>query len=266
MDTEEVNDRYVAPCFVNGLEAYDVEINLGVEENMISNEFALKLCLEHELRHRNKVGIVDFGNETVTIYPELDPFLDSAGEEEKIGDDWDLLLDDLDFGDILDIEGVKILPFEEAEREALAIGIYERYSLLEEERPVIENMVYSDKYKKILDGICLDKMKLDGEMKTRNYDVEPFEGRAYRASEGCPVPRLAQLLPRLTYSPCVVDWNVLNNMGCGETIDEMLTIKLLMAGTNEEIFTSEAWTNAFNIDEPIYSELYHEFYSTYELH
>ncbi|GKE96450.1 hypothetical protein Tco_1581305, partial [Tanacetum coccineum] len=34
--------------------------------------------------------------------------------------------------------------------------------------------------------------------------------------------------------------------------------------TNEEIFTLEAWTNSFNIDEPIYSELFHEFYSTYE--
>ncbi|GJW81481.1 hypothetical protein Tco_0145456 [Tanacetum coccineum] len=39
MDTEEVSDRFVAPCFVNVLEAYDCEINLGVEENMISNEY-----------------------------------------------------------------------------------------------------------------------------------------------------------------------------------------------------------------------------------
>ncbi|GJQ97327.1 hypothetical protein Tco_0008466 [Tanacetum coccineum] len=53
-------------------------------------------------------------------------------------------------------------------------------------------------------------------------------------------------------------------MGCGEVIDEMLTIKLFVAGTNEEIFTSEAWTDAFNIDEPIYSELCHEFYFTYK--
>ncbi|GJW21850.1 hypothetical protein Tco_0032472 [Tanacetum coccineum] len=53
-------------------------------------------------------------------------------------------------------------------------------------------------------------------------------------------------------------------MGCGEVNDEMLTIKLFLAGKDEEIFTSEAWTNAFNIDEPIYSELCHEFYSTYE--
>nr|GFA40636.1 hypothetical protein [Tanacetum cinerariifolium] len=76
--------------------------------------------------------------------------------------------------------------------------------------------------------------------------------------------RLDQLLLRLIYLPCVVNWNVLNNMGRGEVIDEMLTIKLLMASTNEEIFNSETWTNAFNINEPIYSDLFYEFYSTYE--
>ncbi|GJT06774.1 ribonuclease H-like domain-containing protein [Tanacetum coccineum] len=55
MDTEEVSDRFVAPCFVNGLEAYDGEINLGVEENMISNEYAVKLFLDHEVKKGNKV-------------------------------------------------------------------------------------------------------------------------------------------------------------------------------------------------------------------
>ncbi|GJV44171.1 hypothetical protein Tco_1428707 [Tanacetum coccineum] len=39
----------------DGLEAYDGEINLGVEENMISNEYAVKLCLEHEVKRQNKV-------------------------------------------------------------------------------------------------------------------------------------------------------------------------------------------------------------------
>ncbi|GJT54946.1 hypothetical protein Tco_0990000 [Tanacetum coccineum] len=48
METEEASDRYVAPCFINGLEAYDGEINLEKEENMISYEFAVKLCLDHE--------------------------------------------------------------------------------------------------------------------------------------------------------------------------------------------------------------------------
>ncbi|GJS23352.1 hypothetical protein Tco_0451984, partial [Tanacetum coccineum] len=55
IDTEEVSDRFVAPCFVNGLEAYDGEINIEVEENMISNEYAVKLCLEHEVKRGNKM-------------------------------------------------------------------------------------------------------------------------------------------------------------------------------------------------------------------
>ncbi|GJV92536.1 hypothetical protein Tco_1540349 [Tanacetum coccineum] len=77
-------------------------------------------------------AIVDFGTGTITIYPKLDPFLDSAKEEEKIGD----------------------------------------------ERPVIETMAYSDKYKKILDGICLDKMKLDGMSKEEEEAIIKVKGEA----------------------------------------------------------------------------------------
>ncbi|GJY71722.1 reverse transcriptase domain-containing protein [Tanacetum coccineum] len=153
----------------------------------------------------------------------------------------------------------KPLTWEEAERETLAIDICKRYSILEEERPVIETMAYSDKYKKILDEICLDMIKLDREVKKeeeeaitkikgealikkedprafmilirlegkinlnaladtgsdinvmpyrvykelgleelkkckqRNYDVLPFKGGAYGASEGCPVPAKTSL-------------------------------------------------------------------------
>ncbi|GJR38400.1 hypothetical protein Tco_1214084 [Tanacetum coccineum] len=65
---------------------------------------------------------------------------------------------------------------EEAEREALAISICERYSLLEEKRPVIETMAYSDKYKKILDRICLDKMKLDGMSKEEEEAIIKVKG------------------------------------------------------------------------------------------
>ncbi|GJU73435.1 hypothetical protein Tco_1264840 [Tanacetum coccineum] len=36
------------------------------------------------------------------------------------------------------------------------------------------------------------------------------------------------------------------------------------AESNKEIFTYVAWIRAFNINEPIYAELCHEFYSTYE--
>nr|GEV29745.1 hypothetical protein [Tanacetum cinerariifolium] len=250
METEEISDRYVAPSFVNGLEAYDGEINLRKEENMISNEFVMKLCLDHEVKCVHKVvkkdlivalrretyfvkfiinpeeddvkpkvvlrrsfmrltkGIVDFRNETITIYPELNHFLDSSRETKKIDDDWDLLLDDLDFGDIPEIEGVEISSFvckmgknirnkrkqlekyqmiysdigpslstekpltqEDAAREALAIDICKRFAIIEEERLVIETMAYSVKYKKSLDEICLDNMKLDGEIKKEEEEA-----------------------------------------------------------------------------------------------
>nr|GEX00516.1 hypothetical protein [Tanacetum cinerariifolium] len=129
METEEISDRFVAPCFVNELEAYDGEINLRVEENMISNEFVVKLCLEHKfiINHEEddvEPGVVfgrsflhltkeiaDFRNETATIYPELNLLLVSSKEEGKISDDWDLLLDNHDFGDIPDIDGVNVSQF-----------------------------------------------------------------------------------------------------------------------------------------------------------
>ncbi|GJR72338.1 hypothetical protein Tco_0084703 [Tanacetum coccineum] len=46
------------------------------------------------------------------------------------------------------------LRHEEAAREGMAFDICKRFSMLGEERLVIETMAYSDKYKKILDGIC----------------------------------------------------------------------------------------------------------------
>ncbi|GJV10786.1 ARID DNA-binding domain-containing protein [Tanacetum coccineum] len=97
-------------------------INLGVEENMISNKYAVKLCLEHEVKRGNKVvkkelivalrgkiyfvkfiinpeeddveprvifgrsflrmtkEIIDFEAGTVTIYPDIDPFLEETEE------------------------------------------------------------------------------------------------------------------------------------------------------------------------------------------
>ncbi|GJV14121.1 hypothetical protein Tco_1359444 [Tanacetum coccineum] len=76
--------------------------------------------------------------------------------------------------------------------------------------------------------------------------------------------RLVQLLPRLIYSPCIVNWDVLNRMDCDGEIDDMLKIRVREAESEEEIFTLVAWIRAFNINEPIYAELCHKFYSTYE--
>ncbi|GJR05011.1 hypothetical protein Tco_0527995 [Tanacetum coccineum] len=76
--------------------------------------------------------------------------------------------------------------------------------------------------------------------------------------------RLTQLLPRHIYSPCIINWDVLNRMGCDGEIDDILRIRLREAGSDEEIFTLVAWIRAFNINEPLYAKLCHEFYSTYE--
>ncbi|GJW72052.1 hypothetical protein Tco_0128969 [Tanacetum coccineum] len=76
--------------------------------------------------------------------------------------------------------------------------------------------------------------------------------------------RLAQLIPRHIYSPYVVNWDVMNRMGCDGEFDDMLRIKLRVVESNEEIFTFVAWIRAFNINEPIYAELCHEFYLIYE--
>nr|GEZ66792.1 hypothetical protein [Tanacetum cinerariifolium] len=162
IDTKEVSDRFVAPCFVNGLEAYDGEINLRVEENMISNEYAVKLCLEHEVKRGNKV----VKKEIIFALRE------DINEEEKILNDWDHLLD-FNFDDIPLLGEEELLPFvykmgkrnhkkkismetlslfyqdigtsslagghltqEEATKEALGIRISQKFSLLEKEEEI----------------------------------------------------------------------------------------------------------------------------------
>ncbi|GJY32713.1 hypothetical protein Tco_0417182 [Tanacetum coccineum] len=129
METEDISERYDAACFVNGLEAYDGEINLEHDKNLISNEFAVKLCLEHKVKNEDKVvkkglivslkieiyfvkfiinpkkddiepgvvlgrsflrltkGIADFRNRIITIYPDLDPFLDDDSDKANDSED-----------------------------------------------------------------------------------------------------------------------------------------------------------------------------------
>nr|GFA06790.1 hypothetical protein [Tanacetum cinerariifolium] len=185
MDIEEISERFVALCFVNGLEAYVGEINLGVEENMISNEFTVKLCLDLEVKRRNNVdkkeltvalsgeiyfmkfivnlkeddvkqvvfgrlflhltkAITYFMTGTVIIYLEPDSFLigKSSGNKRKQLENYKMTYSDI--GPSMSLG--EPLTQEEAKIEALGISIYERFSLLEEERHVTETMAYSDKY------------------------------------------------------------------------------------------------------------------------
>ncbi|GKA74244.1 hypothetical protein Tco_0780546 [Tanacetum coccineum] len=75
--------------------AYDVEINLRVEENMISNEYVVKLCLEHKVKRGNKIVkkelIVALRGEIyfVKFIINLEEDIVEPGSK----DDWDHLLD-----------------------------------------------------------------------------------------------------------------------------------------------------------------------------
>ncbi|GJX87680.1 putative reverse transcriptase domain-containing protein [Tanacetum coccineum] len=261
METDEISERYIAPCFVNGLEAYDGEINLAFDENLISNEFAVKLCLDYEMKKGKKLvkkelivalkgelyfvkfiinpeeddfepgvilgrsflrlakGVVDFGNGVITIYPKPDSFEDDSEKTGKSSDDWDQLLD-FNFDDVPKF-GEELPPFvckigksnrnkkramenlnifyqdigpsssagghltqKVAAKEALAIRISQKFSLLEEERPVIETMAYNDKYKKILDEIWKDKVELDGKIVKEDEEaVKRIKGEALKEKD-----------------------------------------------------------------------------------
>ncbi|GJV47219.1 hypothetical protein Tco_1437431 [Tanacetum coccineum] len=106
-------------------------------------------------------AITDFGAGTVTIYPDIDPFLEEIEEEEKINDDWDHLLE-FNINDYTTLRTSSSvgghLTQEEAAKVELAIKMSQNFALLEEERPIIETMAYHDKYKKILDEVWKDKV------------------------------------------------------------------------------------------------------------
>nr|GEU59896.1 hypothetical protein [Tanacetum cinerariifolium] len=148
-------------------EAYDGEINLGVEENMILNEYAVKLCLEHEVKRGNKVvkkeliGRVSIIRsrqwKTLTFfYQDIGTYSSARGH----------------------------LTQEEAVKEAIAIRMSRKFALLEEERPIIETMAYHDKYKKILDEVWKDKVELDGKIvKEEEEAVKGIKGEVLKEKD-----------------------------------------------------------------------------------
>ncbi|GKC78321.1 hypothetical protein Tco_1129095, partial [Tanacetum coccineum] len=134
-------------------------------------------------------GIIDFGVGTITIYPDIDAFLEETEEESKSNNDWDHLLDfNIDDVPLLGEEGLP--PFvckmgkKEAAKEAIAIRMSRKFALLEEERPIIETMAYHDKYKKILDKVWKDKVELDGKIiKEEEEAVKRIKGEALKEKD-----------------------------------------------------------------------------------
>ncbi|GKD19780.1 hypothetical protein Tco_1208938 [Tanacetum coccineum] len=94
------------------------------------------------------------------------------------------------------------------------------------------------------------------------HDDEAGSSRSKRSRQHETVEEV--LLLQVHHEFLLWNWDVLNRMGYDGEIDDMLRISLREAGSDEEIFTSVAWIRAFNINEPIFVDLCHEFYSTYE--
>nr|GFA77962.1 hypothetical protein [Tanacetum cinerariifolium] len=73
---------------------------------------------------------------------------------------------------------------EEAAKEALAIRISQKFALLDKVRPVIETIDYHDKYKKVLDEIWKDKVKLDGNtVKEEEEAIKRIKGEAIKEKD-----------------------------------------------------------------------------------
>nr|GEU64206.1 hypothetical protein [Tanacetum cinerariifolium]GEV19373.1 hypothetical protein [Tanacetum cinerariifolium] len=135
------------------MEAYDGEISLGVEENMILNEYVVKSSLEHEMKKGNKV----VKKELIVILRGEIYFVKFIINPEE---------DDVEPGVIFGISFLSggHLTQEEAAKEALAIRISQKFTLLEEVRHVIKTMAYHDKYMQIIDEIWKYNVELDGKI------------------------------------------------------------------------------------------------------
>nr|GEW55275.1 hypothetical protein [Tanacetum cinerariifolium] len=198
MDTGEVSERYIAPCFVNGLEAYNGEINLAFNKNLISNEYVVKLCLDYEVKKGNKEddvkprvifgwsfmrivnGIVNFSSGVIIVYPEEDPFKDDYEKTEKRKSSRNkkksmenLKLFYLDIG--TSSSTMRHLIQVEAAKEALALRIIQKFALLEEVGQVLETMAYHDKLKGKVNENALADTGLD--INTMPYRIYEQLGR-----------------------------------------------------------------------------------------
>ncbi|GKD43920.1 hypothetical protein Tco_1268565 [Tanacetum coccineum] len=175
MYTEEDSDRKGKKLVKKELmvllrgEIYFVQFIINPKED----EFEPGLIFGRSFLHSAN-AVVNVGEGTITIQPDFDPFLLSSDEEKNPNlDDLETLLD-FDFDEApqtkTDLSPL-VCKIDEAEKRALAHNISMRYEILEEVRPVIGTLAYNDKYRKLLDEIWADKVRLDGMVKLEEERV-----------------------------------------------------------------------------------------------
>ncbi|GJR79360.1 hypothetical protein Tco_0150145 [Tanacetum coccineum] len=118
-------------------------------------------------------------------------------------------------------------------------------------KKILLNLNLPDHRKEDGDGIWHAEVRL----------TEPYENVDDQGFMNKPTKRKLSKYHKLSD---VMSPNVLNKISCTEEIENMLEIKVYEAGSREDIFSSEAYRRVFYINELIYTELCHEFYSTYD--
>ncbi|GKE27605.1 hypothetical protein Tco_1442989, partial [Tanacetum coccineum] len=111
MEMEEISERYITPCFMDGLNAYDGEINLEGELYFVKfiinpeeDDVEPGIVFGRSFLRLTK-GIVDFENGIITIYPDIITFNDNSDDE------LDDLLSNIDVSDLPPLDITHIPPF-----------------------------------------------------------------------------------------------------------------------------------------------------------
>ncbi|GJV89524.1 hypothetical protein Tco_1533462 [Tanacetum coccineum] len=212
MENEEVCERYITSCFVEGLHAFDGMIDLEYEKNLLSNKFVVKLNLTYEvMKNGDKVEdqklIVSLKGELYFINfivnskeDDVEPcmmtnwmpcllalisiqyptFCVQHGKglrnKKKPTKTYKMTYD----GERPSVTINHPKTQEELTREVLEEDLYERIMLLNEKRPIIETLKYGDKHKMLLDSVLLDKLKLDGKFELEEEIVGEQVIREYK--------------------------------------------------------------------------------------
>nr|GEW65883.1 hypothetical protein [Tanacetum cinerariifolium] len=281
METEEFSDRLVAPCSVNGLEAYNGEINLGVEKNIISNEYAVKLSGGHLTQEEvAKEALSIRMSQKFALLEEERLIIETMAYHDK----YKKVVDEV-WKDKVELDGNTV-----KEEEKEAVKRIKGEALKEKDNPGtfiflirLKGQLGREDTKKADRGIMMINHTQAEAMGILinvlcQVGVITFIAKKYATLQGSEPHLLHQNVTTMgthedeagsSLSKCskqyeTVEEDVLNRMGCDGDIDDMLRINLREARSDKEMFTSFAWIRAFNINEPIYIELCHEFYLTYK--
>nr|GEX39449.1 putative reverse transcriptase domain-containing protein [Tanacetum cinerariifolium] len=208
------------------LEAYDGEINLEFDKNLISNDYAVKLCLDYEVKKGqklegkvNKNALADTRSDINTMTYQI---YETLGREEmkKV------------------YKGITMINHTQAEAMGLLTNapcqvgvttIITKFIILDIpidcDTPIMTMETHDDEAESL-------RSKCSRQHETVEELLLPLVHHEFLLWEGCIREaksrynsRLDNLLPRHIYSSCVVNWDALNRIGCDGEIDDMLRIR-----------------------------------------